>query len=630
MYIIETIPIKRGPSKDTLSYFHKDPLTAGTIVSAPIRGRLINALVLKSDSISSQKMSLKESPFALKKIAKVKSGAIFSKPFIEAVNASSDIFIGSAGSVLSALSPKTILENANKVALSEIPEKKEMPGVVSEHLISQDETDERMALYKSIIREEFAKNKSVFFCLPTNVDVKKVGKILEKGIEEYSYTFHNGLKDKDILHLWNKAVKEKHPIIVISTGTFLSIPRNDLGLIIVDKESSRHYKLQTKPYIDIRKFAEIYADKIKGRVIFGDIALRVETMWRFRNNDLSNILPPKFKYLTGAEVSLVDMRTPIDEEKKDFSTLSPEIRALIETTKENNQNMFIFSARRGLSPTTVCGDCGEIVKCGNCNTPITLHKNASKKIYLCHRCNNIENPERKCLFCGSWKLVPLGIGIETIEEELKEKYPDIKIFKVDSDSKKTEKSVILEIEKWHESPGSILLGTELAIPYTSSAENVAVASIDALFSVPDFRINEKVLGIILEMRSYATRKFLVQTRNPEQSSIKAGATGNLLDFYRDEVEERKGFDFPPFFDFIKISLSGDKNTITKEMTVLQEDFKDYAIDIFPALSMNTKGKSVINALFKIKKGEWPEKTLLQKLKTLPPKFSIKFDPESFL
>lgn len=630
MYLIETIPIKRGLSKETLSYFHKEPLQAGTIVSVPIRGKLATALVLHSDTISNQKMSLKENSFALKKIAKVKNGEIFSKHFIEAVVASSDIFVGTTGSVLSAITPKVILENANKISLGEKSQEKESSGTMSEHLISQDETLERIALYKSMIREEFAKNKSVFFCLPTNAEVKKIGKILEKGIEEYSYTFHSNLKDKETIDLWNKAVKQKHPILVISTGAFLSLPRNDLSLIIVDKESSRHYKLQTRPYLDIRKFAEIYADKIRGRVVFGDIALRVETIWRYRNNDLSNVLPPKFKYLTSAKEYLLDMRKPVDEEKKNFSTLSLELRSLIEKTKESNENMFIFSARRGLSPTTVCGDCGEIVKCENCDTPTTLHKTASKKIYLCHRCNNIESPERRCLFCGSWKLVPLGIGIETVEEELKDKYPDIKLFRVDSDTQKTERSVVAEIERWKESPGSILIGTELSLPYISNAENVTIASIDALFSVPDFRINEKVLGIMLEMRSMATKNFLVQTRNPEQCAIKAGSTGNLLDFYRDEIEERQGFDFPPFYDFIKISLSGEKVIITKEMHALVESFTDYEVDVFPALSMNIKGKSIINALFKIKKGGWPDKILIQKLKNIPQKFSVKFDPESFL
>ena len=44
-----------------------------------------------------------------------------------------------------------------------------------------------------------------------------------------------------------KAVLETHPVLIIATKLFLSLPRRDFGAIIMDKESSSAYKNQKNP-----------------------------------------------------------------------------------------------------------------------------------------------------------------------------------------------------------------------------------------------------------------------------------------------------------------------------------------------------------------------------------------------
>ena len=57
---------------------------------------------------------------------------------------------------------------------------------------------------------------------------------------------------KEILKITNEILAEKHPILIIATGGFLSIPKNKISTIIIDKENSRSYKQQVRPYLDIR------------------------------------------------------------------------------------------------------------------------------------------------------------------------------------------------------------------------------------------------------------------------------------------------------------------------------------------------------------------------------------------
>jgi primosomal protein N' len=56
-------------------------------------------------------------------------------------------------------------------------------------------------------------------------------------------------------------MKEKHPVVVIATGGFLSIPREDIETLVIEREASRFYKILRRPYLDVRHVAEIFARK---------------------------------------------------------------------------------------------------------------------------------------------------------------------------------------------------------------------------------------------------------------------------------------------------------------------------------------------------------------------------------
>jgi primosomal protein N' len=163
-----------------------------------------------------------------------------------------------------------------------------------------------------------------------------------------------------------------------------------------------------------------------------------------------------------------------------------------------------------------------------------------------------------------------------------------------------------------------------------SVANSAVVSIDSFFSIPDFRVNEKVMNILLKIRACTSRNFLVQTRDIEQKILKYATAGNLADFYRDEIKERQALYYPPFSIPIKITLQGDKKTVLAGMEQLQKDMSPYEVDIFPAFIPIQKGKFSMHGLIKVKRGEWIDQVLLNKLSSLSPSYTINVDPESLL
>ena len=476
MNIVTVIPISRGIRKETLSYFTALDVPIGAMIKVPLRTKMVPGIVVEVRAAPDLKNEIRNAPFAIKKIGRTKFRPIFLPEFIAAAAAAAAHFAGSTGGVLASISPKAILEHAEKIkapvwtaapistsapspesaAPAPTPAAASTPATVStpapastetsgaklEPMILQADEDDRLAHYKSLIRSEFALKHSVFFCVPTIQDAKRAFEALPKGIEDYAYVLNSSLTATELVNVWNKIVTEPHPVLIIATGTFFGVPRRDLGTIVIERESSTGYKSRTRPYLDIRIFAEILAEKIGARLIFGDILLRTETLWRTNNGEFTEVSPLKFRSLSSAHATIIDMKKYKTADAPEFRILSDEVEVLGHKTKENNERLFILAGRRGLAPLTVCGDCGTSVLCSRCSAPIVLHRlkksdenaETARNIFLCHRCGERRDAAERCKVCGSWKLTTLGIGVELVEETLRTMFPKTTLFRIDKDA----------------------------------------------------------------------------------------------------------------------------------------------------------------------------------------------------
>jgi len=626
MKLYEVIPIAKGIGKDTLSYFGKDEIELGSLVTIPLRKKSSYAIVIRKTDISKEKSTLKSSSFALKKIESVKSPHFVSGDFLKAAEATAKYFASTVGAVLQSLLPSLVLEEKRKKINPRGGNRNE---IRKEHLVLQNDDEERISDYRGFIRGEFARNSSVFFCLPTIEDIRFTKRHLEKGIEQYTVVLHSKLSKKEFAKTLEIIEKTEHPILIIGTVPFLGVERRDVKSIILDRENSRVYRTQGRPYFDMRVFVENFAKVSNKKLIMGDMMISTENLFRLKNDEFAEFSPLKSRIISTAQSLLIDMK--VDKGEGAFRVLSKELEALIDKTKEENERLFIFSARKGLSPSTVCGDCGQIVVCSNCEAPITLYSRGGKNIFKCNKCGEERDTMERCNNCQSWKLDTLGIGIEKVEAEIKKKFPHLKIFRLDKESVKTENKAIDLVNKFEETPGSILLGTELALFYLKNPiENVAIASIDSLFSIPDFRINEKMFYILLTMRSRAQKVFVIQTRNAKSSVFDYVLKGNLLDFYRDEIEDRKIFSYPPYSVFIKLSIEGRRPKVEVEADKIGSLFKKYSPSVFSGFSPTKRGNTVMNILMRIESKDWPNEEILQIISTLPPQVAVRVDPESLL
>lgn len=631
MYTIEVIPITKGILKEKLTYFSNKDIPLGAIVEVPLRRKTVKALVSGKTKVIEIKSQLKKADFAVKKIKSVKVKKFLPTAFVESVEEASNYFASSTGAILNNLVSKQTLERADKLRI--LNTNKDNPKDRHEKLLLQAGEDERFSTYRNLIREEFAKNLSVIFIVPTIEELNRSKKILEKGIENFVFCFNSSMTGKEIEKNWNEAVSLKHPALIITTAQFMHLPRSDFGTMIVERENSSAYKDLRRPYLDIRTFAEIFSKKLGIRLLFGDFFLRTETLWRQENLDFSELIPLKFRILTNAKQNLVDLRDREKETKeKGFYLLSNMAKDILEESQKNKETTFVFGARKGLSPLLSCLDCGQIMECSNCSAPIVLHEENNERKISCHKCGLKKKAVDKCKNCGGWRIQGFGVGLEALEKEIKKTYPKASVFRLDKEKAKTGKRAVKIISDFLKTPGSILVSNEMAVFYLNKKiDNVICASTDSLFSIPDFRINERIFSLLLRLKNLSANKFLIQTRLPDLPLWQYLLSGNLIDFYRSELEARREFNYPPFSLFIKIVIQSSKKEIVEtEAEKIREKMAEYQSVSYPAFTSKIKGKHLMNVLLKIDPKKWPDSELVERLRELPPNFLVKVDPENIL
>ncbi len=620
MYITSIIPIGRVISKETLTYLSKEKLEEGSVVSVPLRSKQAFGIVVSSEKAEQMKAEIKDMDFKIKKLeSQIEAG--INKHLVAASKKFAEYTCTTTGSVLGCLINEEIID-----CLKNFPKINSKIEKKFEEYAIQSPIEDRINILKSIIRESFAKKQSVTILVPTQFLAEKYLELLSKGIEQYSVVLHSGLSKKKLFDA-AKRLSDPHPMSVVSTGEFLSLTREDTGVIVAEEEHSRFYKMQRRPFLDWREFGRFLAKETNTKIIYSDALLRVETIERIKSGEIQEYGRIVQKIAHQIKILQVDMKEK-EEEAKKFSALSDELKEMVKFATVHKKKLFIFAFRHGLSSETVCRDCGTTVLCERCFAPIATHKGKSENIFLCHHCGSKRSAKETCKNCGGWRLESFGIGTERIVEELKEIGVEvIEGYKSELKKSDNKKSVEEFIKK-----GGVVVGSESFLDKLpeKSADYIAIASIDSLFALPDFRIRERIMHLLIDIKSKAAENLLIQGRNLDSSVVEQGLSGDLNSFYKEEIGLRKKFGYPPFLIFIKFTVLGEKIKVKSEMEKLANYLKDYNPDIFPAFIRVRAGKTVSHMLIKITKADWPDKELRKKILNLPPNIEVRFDPESLL
>ncbi|MCR5491460.1 MAG: primosomal protein N', partial [Bacilli bacterium] len=216
--------------------------------------------------------------------------------------------------------------------------------------------------------------------------------------------------------------------------------------------------------------------------------------------------------------------------------------------------------RRGYSSYVACSRCGYIFTCPGCHGNLTYHKEDG--MLKCHHCGYVAQYPETCPSCGSTQIMRVGFGTERICKILSERYPDLRIGRLDSDIGKVRNNVQKTLDAFKRHEYDVLVGTQMIakghdFPLVTL---VGVVLADIGLSLPSFRANETTFELIAQCvgrsgRGESAGEALIQTYNPTHFAITLGAEQNYEGFYRREMQNRRISQYPPYSFLIAIEIS---------------------------------------------------------------------------
>ena len=259
-----------------------------------------------------------------------------------------------------------------------------------------------------------------------------------------------------------------------------------------------------------------------------------------------------------------------DEMKKGNSILSEEALNLINDRLSKKEQIMILINRRGYSNYIICNECGNVLKCPNCDISLTYHK--TNKTLRCHYCGYATNKFEVCPECNSKYLVLKGIGTEKIEELINEKF-EARVIRMDKDSTSNKGMHEKIINDFNNYKYDILLGTQM-ISKGLDFKNVTLVIVlngDSSLNIPDYRSSERTFNLLTQVSGRAGRGSkngisLIQTYNPKHYSIVFSKKHDYNSFYNYELRVRKKLNYPPFCHLVCIRIvSKDYDIGNKEI-----------------------------------------------------------------
>ncbi|MDO4996024.1 MAG: primosomal protein N' [Bacilli bacterium] len=422
-------------------------------------------------------------------------------------------------------------------------------------------------VYMELIEEQLKLGKTSIVLVPEISLTPQMVSRFQSRFGDKIAALHSALSDGEKYDEWRRIARGEASI-VIGARSAIFAPLENIGIIIVDEEHSDSYKQSdSNPRYHAVDIALIRSKYHNCKVVLGSATPRLESYARAERGVYHLVkLLNRVNGRSLPKVTIIDMA---HEMKNSYGHFSKLLIDSINDRLDKGEQIILLLNRRGYSSFVTCKNCGNTIKCPNCDITLTYHKTSNT--LRCHYCGYGEGNLTKCPECGEEAINDLGCGTEKIEEELK-KYVNARILRMDYDttSRKGAHEEMITAFKNHEY--DILLGTQVVAKGLdfSLVTLVGVINADTSLNIPDFRSSENTYALLSQVagragRSEASGEVIIQTFNPDHYAIKYSKSHNYLDFYKYEMDIRKTLKYPPYYYLVFIKISGkDMNLVGSE------------------------------------------------------------------
>lgn len=429
-------------------------------------------------------------------------------------------------------------------------------------------------VYIHLIKQSLDEHKQVLYLLPEIALTVQIMERLHRVFGDRLGIYHSKYSDAERVEIWQKQMSEHPYDVILGARSAVFLPFQKLGLVIVDEEHETSFKQQDPaPRYHARSAAIVLASMYpEAKVLLGTATPSMESYYNAQQGKYGLVeMKTRYKDIQLPEIQVVDVKD-LRHRKIMKGAYSPQLLAAVREALQRGEQAILFQNRRGFAPMIECKVCGWVPKCKNCDVSLTLHKNIN--LLTCHYCGYTYPVPTECPNCGSTELTGRGIGTEKVEDQLTEIFPEARIARMDLDTTRTRNAYERLIEDFSSGKTNLLIGTQM-ISKGLDFDKVSVVGIlnaDSMLNYPDFRAYEHAFMMMAQVSGRAGRKgkrglVILQTKSPELPVISQVVHNDYATFYRDLLEERKAFHYPPFYHLINVYLKHKHEKVCQQASM---------------------------------------------------------------
>jgi len=376
---------------------------------------------------------------------------------------------------------------------------------------------------------------------------------------------HSKLSEGERYDTWRRA-RAGMLNVIIGPRSALFTPLPNLGLIVLDECHDASYYNAEPPFYNAATAAQTYARICGGVCVLGSAtpsivqrhqvevgeSIPLELTQRISSDpqteSAENLdLPP---------IQVVDLRKELKAGNR--GVFSRELIKLLGNTLGRGEQAILFLNRRGTATYVFCRDCGHVLKCPRCDSPLTYHFSTGERL-LCHRCGYERQMPKKCPECGNSNIRAYGLGSEKVEAEAQTLFPGARILRWDWETTRQKDSHEIILSHFATGRADILVGTQMLAKGLDLPRVTLVGIIlaDVGLYLPDPFAAERVFQVLTQVAGRAGRSsrggsVVLQTFSPGHYAIRAAALHDVDGFYKEEVAQRKRLGYPPFSQLLRL------------------------------------------------------------------------------
>ena len=390
---------------------------------------------------------------------------------------------------------------------------------------------------------------------------------------------HSKLSEGERYDTWRRARSGALKLIIGARSALFS-PLPNLGLIVADECHDSSYYQSEPPFYHAVTAARMYARFAGAVCVLGSATPTVIQRYQAEMGELKHLELPR--RITGSDlpaVEIIDMRDELKSGQRGIFSRS--LLRELESTLGRGEQAILFLNRRGTATYIFCRDCGLVLRCPNCDTPLTLHVEEQERL-LCHQCGYERQKPKTCPQCGSTHIREYGLGSERVEAEVSTLFPKARTLRWDWETTRQKDAHEMILTHFANHQADVLIGTQmlakgLDLPLVTL---VGVVLADVGLYLPDPFAGERVFQVLTQVAGRAGRserggRVVLQTFDPAHPVIRSTAQHDVNGFYEYELDQRRRLGYPPFSRLVRLEYRHhDPVAAEQEANKVSERLKD--------------------------------------------------------